>query len=751
MFSSRVVRPSAIACLAALLATAGCSAASIDRPSRAAFTPPVRAAGASGPAATADGPARKAFGAPESWRTAPPLTDLFAEQDLWSTRTTPFKDLAGGVKVVDAPGRSGQRAGRWLNHPRYPTISTTDVPTDWSGSAALVLDVYSARATRERVTVGVRSDNPATFAADFLSATIKVDWTGWKRVTLPESSFRALQASAEVSGMLRNNKPLGWKKITELRLLTTVYGNHPHPATDLSIGLIRLGPATKPTRVLPPPPVRTFSGVPVTAQNGLFDSSALNHTGPEVRRPGPMKLPFTHAPYGKSERAQLGYYPRYRPGTVSTDPSGRDVILADGYVLETVNSKGHWSTVDLLRQAIAPYVKKHLTPTGFTLGNRGQLVDTSVRFDTDGDVYVLASVEVTVPNPARRGLLLHGSPDLKKWTVYPLTESRVRFEKMTGHNADALDHPPVLLMTKNYDPAVISLATPIKNTDGTLTVPEPTVIGTDTIGSGPHSGEASQAVSSGNYVYVAYGRYSPYAGRAADRGVPTYVVRYDRRTGRLSAPVLVGEGGRKADGHNWPTIAIDSKGILQVIINGHHDPFVYTHTISPRSFTRWTKPVKVSSGTSYLGLQVGADDTLYSVSRSTEGSYYFKLMLHRKKPGRDWESKPIVMPYREGYNLWFHKFVINPKTGRMFLTYSSEGQQVELMRDDYEAYVFDRPDQAATMLGGGTQPILPVGTYRSPGHGRRVAYNPPSGDFTVLTSADHGDSWRPACTLDFHP
>ena len=102
------------------------------------------------------------FEAADAWRTAPDLLDHFDENELWSTRTIPFDELASGVKLSSKHVKSGEFSGEWSDHPRYPTIHTRQVPSDWRGAKSLVFWAWSEEATGEKITVAIRSDNPKT-------------------------------------------------------------------------------------------------------------------------------------------------------------------------------------------------------------------------------------------------------------------------------------------------------------------------------------------------------------------------------------------------------------------------------------------------------------------------------------------------------------------------------------------------------------------------------------------------------------
>ena len=664
-----------------------------------------------------------------TWRTAPPLTGLFAEEDIWSTRRLPFAELADGA-----------RGGRWVNHPRFPTVHTTDVPRDWSGQDALVWVIDSARATNERLLVGVLCDNPATHAQDFRVAALRVDWTGRRRLVLPLAGFAAL------------GDPLGWDQVTGLYVFTKVYHWQPHPETDLTLGEVGFGPATGAADLLPLPTPRQVAGIEVSSNGPMFDDYWLNHGGAEADGPEPLRTEFVYQPYFLAERAVRGYFPRFVPGMVSVAPDGRKWILAAGHMLETCAPDGTWQTTDLLERAIAPYVRRELGFARLSLANKGQLNETCIRFDQAGDMYVLVSLN----NPdgdwkTRTGLLLHGRNGLRDWNVHRLPYYMARFEQLVGHNPDAFAHPPVLLLTRYHAPNQAFLLVPEKRPDGSLVLPDMVKIGDDTIGFLPHSGEANQALSMGDSIFVAYGRMAVLPGNTKEQGVPTYVVRYDRGTRALSEPVFIGFGGKNAlDNHNWPTLAADSKGLLHVLINGHHDHFAYTHTLAPGRIDGWSEPVEVSAGTSYAGLVVGPDDTLYSVTRCSDPGYYFRLALHRKRPGQEWERRHLVMPCKPYYHVWYHKLSIDPTDGRLFLSYFAQTGSMCLFRDELEAFLYQRPDLAAGMLGAGEQPKLPLGTYRVQPR-KYEFYTVPGGEPGLLVSADGGDTWELGVTGHMRP
>jgi len=682
------------------------------------------------------------FEAEGTWLTAPDLLDEFAEGDLWSTRTVPFAELAGGVKLSTEHIKQGRTSGRWSDHPRYPTIHATRVPHDWSGFRSLSLWVYSEEPTSERITLGLLSDSAETAWRDYWFYAFTVDWTDWRKLEISFGDFEPY------------GTPAGWDSIGAIYLFTKAFDRQPNPYTVLYLDDLQLSTETvPPTRRAPAPDARE-GRLPHEGQVPEFDASILNHRWPETRAGQPVLAPIQYESYFAAERALLGYYPRFQPGFVSFRPDGRAYLQYGSYILEMVDGAGNWSYRNLLDEVVEPYARETLGFAALRVCNSAQVNDASVRFDRDGDAYMLCFIEDPTRDwRSRTGLLLHSRDGLQTWTVYRLPWYMVRFEKFVGHNTDCLNRPPVLLLSTYFAPTTDFVTIAEKRPDGTLAIPEPVQVAENAIPLIPHSGEGSNAVTVGDKVFIVYGKVEVLPGRTVKDGVPNYAVEYGLRTRTLSEPVLMGFGGKDAkDDHNWPAIAVDSRGYLHVIINGHHDPFVYVRSAQPRSIAAWTAPEKLALGTSYAGLVCGPDDTLYAVTRNAEPDYYFRLSLHRKRPGKPWEEpRHLVLPFKPYYHVWFHKLVIDPPTGRLFLSYYAQSPSVCLFKDEYRAYLDIWPDKERGFLSGPDGPELPQGTNCS-GEPRQYAfYEAPASELATLVSADGGDTWHLATTADFLP
>jgi len=674
-----------------------------------------------------------------AWTSEADLLDKFAEEQLWSTRQTPFSELAGGVTLSAEQVKSGRTAGRWADHPRFPTIHCRAVPPDWTGHTGIAFQAFSEDATGERITVGVASDSETTPYHDWLIADFVVDWTGWREVALPLDDFRPL------------GSPAGWDAVQGVYLFTKIFDRQPNPYTVLHLDAMALldGPIAQSSAA--PEPVRQ-SGIPVTSRVPEFDAAIVNHRWPELRDAGAAVAPVNYLPYFKKERALFGYYPRFQPGFVSFSPQGRAWLRYAGHVLQTVGDDGRWVCRSILDEVLVPYARDVLGFAALEVNSMGSSDDASIRWDADGDAYMLCFVsDPTGDWRSRTGLLLHSRDKLQTWDIYRLPWYMCRFEKFLGHNRDRLSRPPVILMARYFAPTQIFITIPRKLADGTLEIPEATLICEDAMPMSAHSGEAGMAATVGGTVFMVYGRLAIPEGHSKEDGAPAYAVTYDINTGALSEPVLVGFGGINAeDNHNWPALAVDGQGYLHVVINGHHNPFRHTRSVRPLDISEWTEPVEVAKGTSYAGLICDSEDTLYSVTRHSDPGYYFRLSLHRKRADQPWEEpKNLVVPYNPYYEVYYHKLVLDPVTERLFLAYWSQSPSICVFRDEFRAYAYIWPDREVDFLSV-AEAVLPTGAWQTEER-KYQFYAPRPSEPTILVSEDRGETWRLAVTADFAP
>ena len=98
---------------------------------------------------------------------APELFTEFKPEEIWAARTMALTELAAGVKLSGDHVKQGRLAGRWANHPQFPTIHTQDIPHDWRGVKSLSFWARSEVATGELITLALLSDGPQTAWKDY--------------------------------------------------------------------------------------------------------------------------------------------------------------------------------------------------------------------------------------------------------------------------------------------------------------------------------------------------------------------------------------------------------------------------------------------------------------------------------------------------------------------------------------------------------------------------------------------------------
>jgi hypothetical protein len=373
----------------------------------------------------------------------------------------------------------------------------------------------------------------------------------------------------------------------------------------------------------------------------------------------PIPMPLVLKPF-QHENEQFGYLPQYpTENQVYFNAKNQPFIRASQGIASWRNNA--WATSGT-EQAVS---SAHAGPW------------TKVAFDSEGGIYVLA---MTKGAPA----LLYSKDNGQTFTTYPLPkDSPTSFdiEQFSGHNIP--DEPPPIVQFRRTqsDPNLfwrkfgdMELLLPRKTENG-IEWSDPIFITDKSLGVSSHSGIPSSIVSRGSKIHVAWGE-------ATDPdedvpGVPAYVATYDRETGELTEPVLIGYGAPANDVHNTPCITMDSKGYLHVLTGTHGSPFHYSKSLKPNDVTGgWTDPIPVGEKLrqTYIGLVCDPDDTLHLVFRLWREdfhptSYCATLSHMSKKPNEPW-SEPnvlVVAPYTE-YSIYYHRLTIDQK-GRLFLSY----------------------------------------------------------------------------------
>jgi len=384
-----------------------------------------------------------------------------------------------------------------------------------------------------------------------------------------------------------------------------------------------------------------------------------------------LEMPIVLKPY-EHENEQFGYLPDYPVETqVYFDLENRPFVRTGGGVATC--RQGQWTTSEL-RTAVKSRVPRF---KGRSFG----MPSTKIAFDRDNDLYLVAT-------SGRAAVLLYSTDAGRTFSAcqIPGREGEPRafdIEQFSGHNVPD-GPPPILRYTRTAeDPRLkwrkvndLELFLPEK-VDGRLSLGDPVLISRQCIGLSSHSGIPATVVSRGARVHVVWAEATE--PDADVPGVPTYVVTYDRQTGTLGDPVLVGYGAPPNDVHNSPSITMDSRGHLHVLAGTHGRPFQYARSLQPNdAHSGWTEAVAVGEGLrqTYIGLVCGPDDTLHLVYRfwryGTDpfpASVHATLAYQRKRPGQPWgEPRVLIVPPFSEYSVFYHRLTID-RAGRLFLSY----------------------------------------------------------------------------------
>ncbi|MBL99014.1 MAG: hypothetical protein CMM06_04900 [Rhodopirellula sp.] len=150
----------------------------------------------------------------------------------------------------------------------------------------------------------------------------------------------------------------------------------------------------------------------------------------------------------------------------------------------------------------------------------------------------------------------------------------------------------------------------------------------------------------GNKIVTAGGKTRIVWQDATKEGYFARVRSLDHETGNWSATYTLGEG---RDNHSRPTIVVDSKGYLHVIIGGHHTGLQYRRSLRPGDTSEWTE-IETFGKTTYPVLICGPDDTLYLTGRhdkAWEGVDFFV-----KPPGEKWEYRGLLVKKQSRYQFY---------------------------------------------------------------------------------------------------
>ncbi len=453
--------------------------------------------------------------------------------------------------------------------------------------------------------------------------------------------------------------------------------------------------------------------------------------------PPPPEVEFPLALQPNREVDELfGYRPDYTRNVPSFDGENRPYLRSrtvDYHDTSFVHTwrDGAWRERDFVQaiRAAYPDFESFYRAAGW-LGSR-------VVFDGEDRAYTIVTIRLS--GGGVRNLLLFSEDYGESWDVRWLSNGGTfAMEHFVGHNE--IEGPPFLLLSRrtaaqhpgdwaSYHEFYF-IQPRIEN--GELVIPSYTEnpISNNLISLGQHSGGSSFSVTKDGKTHFVWIE----ATEEEVPGTPTYVATYDHATRTLGAPHFLAYAPPANNSHNRPGIVMDSEGYLHVVTGSHHGQnFYHTRSLEPNdAYSGWTDPEPVwdtgwtavsgeeRGGQTYVALVCDPDDTLHLVFRHwrnadafftpPSGNYYAALAYQRKPKGGEWsEPRPLVLPERGRYSIYYHKLAID-RLGRLFLSFSYFDWELDEQSTD--------PDER---------------------YWRRM----------VIVSDDGGDTWRLAGNRDF--
>lgn len=436
----------------------------------------------------------------------------------------------------------------------------------------------------------------------------------------------------------------------------------------------------------------------VLDQTGFSTWSSLTLRRGVAPAQSPVKVPVKLEPY-QHENEQFGYRPDYPlDNQVYFDIKNRPFVASSDGVFSL--RSGAWIKT----------TQAHRSDTGRVIPI--QPVGTKIAFDRDNDVYLLG-------RDSGSTVLLHSADQGATFTAWPVPGSGTfDLEQFSGHNRMTGPPPLARFHQTARDPKLIwrrindlDLILPAKKPDGSIVMGTPIAVSKKCIGLSSHSGIPSTIVSRGDKVHITWGEATLPEARAP--GVPAFVATYNRTTGKLGPPALVGYGPPANDVHNSPCITMDSDGTLHVLIGTHGRTFKYVRSVRPNSANGgWTEAEDIGAGLrqTYVGMVCDDDNTLHLVFRlwlnDTQyfpASHYANLAYMSKRTTEKWShATPLVAAPFSEYSIFYHRLTID-REGALFLSY-----------DYWSTFWFYRTDHRGNRRsllmspdGGGTWKLAP--------------------------------------------
>lgn len=139
------------------------------------------------------------------------------------------------AKVKADPENADNKALFWFGANKGSALTAVPEDKDWSAYTAISFKMYTNEADGHEIMITFDS-NPEGTQGNYYFKKIKIDWKGWRTITIPLKNF-------EVS---RN--VIGWSCITRFSICTKGWGCEPNPAAEYYIDDVKLVDDTEKTK-----------------------------------------------------------------------------------------------------------------------------------------------------------------------------------------------------------------------------------------------------------------------------------------------------------------------------------------------------------------------------------------------------------------------------------------------------------------------------------------------------------------------
>jgi len=132
---------------------------------------------------------------------------------------------------------------------------------------------------------------------------------------------------------------------------------------------------------------------------------------------------------------------------------------------------------------------------------------------------------------------------------------------------------------------------------------------------------------------------------------------FDHRTNKWSATCTLGQG---TDHRTQPTITVDSRGYLHIVISGPRSGLQYRQSVRPNDSREWTD-AKAFGHATYPVLICGPDDTLYLTARQDKD--WAGVNFYVKPPNKAWKPRGLLLKKSDafkGYAAYDHGMAWGP-------------------------------------------------------------------------------------------